>query len=146
MNEAEVKELQQSVGSIEQQLRVQNMSFTAASASVVPPKDREATIRDLVGMAEAAASAAAAAAVAAARVSRSSREPEEEGHLTSEETGCCYWASKLEEANRERADFKARWDATRQELDQTRRTVAELQQQLAAVCFSTRDRLPSTDK
>jgi len=107
----------------------------APSTDCAPLKARERSIGELVGVAEAAASAAAAAAKEVrARASGSWREQEheEKARLGNEETVYCYWVSKYEQADRERSEIKARWSEAQQELDRTRRTVLELQQQLQA--------------
>jgi len=100
----------------------------------VPLKARERSIGELVTVAEKAASAAAAAAKEVrARASGSWREQEqEEKARQNEETVYCYWVSKYEQADRERSEIKARWSEAQQELDRTKRTVLELQQQLQA--------------
>jgi len=111
------------------------IGITAMSADGAPLKARERSIGELVGVAEAAASAAAAAAKEVRdRASGSWREQEQEEKacLGNEETACRYWVSKYEQADRERSEIEARWSEAQQELDRTRRTVLELQQQLQA--------------
>lgn len=109
------------------------LGISPMDTDCAPLKARERSIGELVGVAEAAASAAAAAAKEVrARASGSWREQEQEekARLGNEETVYCYWVSKYEQADRERSEIRARWSDAQQELDRTRRTVQELQQQL----------------
>lgn len=111
------------------------LGITPMSTNCASLKARERSIGELVGVAEAAASAAAAAAKEVrARASGSWREQEQEekARLGNGETVYCYWVSKYEQADRERSEIKARWSEAQQELDRTRRTVLQLQQQLQA--------------